>query len=52
VEGSWWNHLALRMAVILVVEDEEQVRVLAKSYLEEQGHQLFPQEVPMARLRS
>jgi len=26
------------MAVILIVEDEEQVLVLAKSYLEEQGH--------------
>jgi hypothetical protein len=41
VEGSWWNHLALRMAVILVVEDEEQVRVLAASYLVEQGHQVL-----------
>lgn len=29
------------MAVILVVEDEEQVLVLAKSYLEEQGHKAF-----------
>src|SRR5689334_7017390 len=26
------------MTVVLVVEDEEQVLVLAKSYLEEQGH--------------
>jgi DNA-binding NtrC family response regulator len=26
------------MAVVLVVEDEEQVRVLAESYLQEQGH--------------
>ena len=26
------------MAVVLIVEDEEQVLVLAKSYLEEQGH--------------
>ncbi len=26
------------MAIVLVVEDEEQVLVLAKSYLEEQGH--------------
>ena len=26
------------MAVVLIVEDEEQVMVLAKSYLEEQGH--------------
>ena len=33
--------MALRMAVILVVEDEEQVRVLAKSYLEEHGHQVL-----------
>ena len=29
------------MAVVLVVEDEEQVRVLAESYLEEQGHQVL-----------
>jgi len=27
------------MAVVLIVEDEEQVRVLAESYLKEQGHQ-------------
>jgi DNA-binding NtrC family response regulator len=27
------------MATILIVEDEEQVRVLAESYLQEQGHQ-------------
>jgi DNA-binding NtrC family response regulator len=27
------------MAVVLIVEDEEQVRVLAESYLREQGHQ-------------
>src|SRR2546430_16473226 len=27
------------MATILIVEDEEQVRVLAESYLREQGHQ-------------
>ena len=26
------------MAVVLIVEDEEQVRVLAESYLREQGH--------------
>ena len=31
----------LRMAVVLVVEDEEQVRVLAESYLEEHGHQVL-----------
>jgi CheY-like chemotaxis protein len=29
------------MAVVLVVEDEDQVRVLAESYLEEQGHQVL-----------
>jgi DNA-binding NtrC family response regulator len=27
------------MAVMLIVEDEEQVRVLAESYLREQGHE-------------
>jgi DNA-binding NtrC family response regulator len=27
------------MAIILIVEDEDQVRVLAESYLREQGHQ-------------
>lgn len=27
------------MAIVLVVEDEDQVRVLAESYLREQGHQ-------------
>ena len=27
------------MARVLIVEDEEQVRVLAESYLQEQGHQ-------------
>jgi len=27
------------MASVLIVEDEDQVRVLAKSYLREQGHQ-------------
>ncbi len=29
------------MAVILLVEDEEQVRVLAESYLEQLGHQVL-----------
>ena len=29
------------MAVVLVVEDKKQVRVLADSYLEEQGHQVL-----------
>jgi CheY-like chemotaxis protein len=27
------------VAVVLVIEDEDQVRVLAESYLEEQGHE-------------
>ena len=27
------------MTVVLIVEDDEQVRVLAESYLQEQGHQ-------------
>lgn len=27
------------MAIVLIVEDEDQVRVLAESYLREQGHQ-------------
>ena len=31
--------LGLPMAAILIVEDEAQVRVLAESYLREQGHQ-------------
>ena len=29
------------MATILLVEDEDQVRLLAESYLEEQGHQVL-----------
>ena len=37
------------MAVILLVEDEEQVRVLAQSYLEEQGHQVLSELHRMAR---
>src|SRR5437867_4394441 len=36
-----WVLRAVRMAAILVVEDEEQVRVLAESYLREQGHETF-----------
>jgi two-component system, response regulator PdtaR len=31
--------MGVAMAVILVVEDEAQVRVLSESYLQEQGHQ-------------
>ena len=34
------------MAVILLVEDEEQVRILAQSYLEEQGHQVLSAATP------
>jgi CheY-like chemotaxis protein len=34
------------MAVVLLVEDEEQVRVLAESYLEEQGHQVLSAGTP------
>ena len=40
----------LRMAVVLVVEDEEQVRVLAESYLEEQGHQVFSAGSPQGAI--
>lgn len=29
------------MAIILLLEDEDQVRVLAESYLEEQGHKVL-----------
>src|SRR5215813_1690896 len=36
-----WVLRAVGMAAILVVEDEEQVRVLAESYLREQGHETF-----------
>src|SRR5215813_70608 len=36
-----WVLRAVGMAAILVVEDEEQVRVLAESYLREQGHDTF-----------
>jgi CheY-like chemotaxis protein len=42
------------MAIVLLVEDEEQVRVLAQSYLEEQGHQVLSAGTPdgaMAILR-
>jgi CheY-like chemotaxis protein len=34
------------MAVVLVVEDEDQVRVLAESYLEEQGHDVLSAGTP------
>ncbi len=37
-----WERFAINpMAVVLLVEDEDQVRVLAESYLEEQGHQVL-----------
>jgi CheY-like chemotaxis protein len=38
------------MAVVLVVEDEEQVRVLAESYLEEQGHDVLSAGTPAGAL--
>jgi CheY-like chemotaxis protein len=34
------------MAIVLLVEDEEQVRVLAQSYLEEHGHQVLSAGTP------
>jgi DNA-binding NtrC family response regulator len=34
------------MAVILIVEDETQVRVLSESYLQEQGHQALSAATP------
>jgi DNA-binding NtrC family response regulator len=38
------------MAVILVVEDETQVRVLSESYLQEQGHQTLSAATPAEAL--
>ena len=38
------------MAVVLVVEDEDQVRVLAESYLEEQGHRVLSAGTPAGAL--
>ena len=38
------------MAVVLVVEDEDQVPVLAESYLEEQGHQVLSAGTPAGAL--
>ena len=38
------------MAVVLVVEDEEQVRVLAESYLEVQGHQVLSAGTPQGAI--
>lgn len=38
------------MAVILVVDDEDQVRILAQSYLEEQGHEVLSADTPAGAL--
>ena len=38
------------MEVVLVVEDEDQVRVLAESYLEEQGHEVLSAGTPVGAL--
>ena len=38
------------MAVVLIVEDEDQVRVLAESYLEEQGHRVLSAGTPAGAL--
>jgi len=38
------------MAVVLLVEDEEQVRVLAQSYLEEQGHEVLSAGTPQGAI--
>jgi CheY-like chemotaxis protein len=38
------------MAVVLLVEDEEQVRVLAESYLEEQGHEVLSAGSPQGAI--
>jgi CheY-like chemotaxis protein len=38
------------MAIVLVVEDEDQVRVLAESYLEEQGHDVLSAGTPAGAL--
>jgi len=38
------------MAVVLVVEDEDQIRVLAESYLEEQGHEVLSAGTPSGAL--
>jgi CheY-like chemotaxis protein len=38
------------MAVVLLVEDEEQVRVLAESYLEQQGHKVLSAGSPQGAI--
>ena len=42
--------LADQMARVLIVEDEEQVRVLAQSYLREQGHYTLSAATPVEAL--
>ena len=38
------------MAIVLIVEDEDQVRLLAESYLEEQGHKVLSARTPTGAL--
>jgi CheY-like chemotaxis protein len=38
------------MAIVLLVEDEEQVRVLAQSYLDEQGHEVLSAGTPQGAI--
>ena len=38
------------MAMVILVDDEEQVRVLAESYLEEQGHQVLSAGTPQGAI--
>ena len=38
------------MAIVLIVEDEDQVRLLAESYLEEQGHKVLSARTPAGAL--
>jgi CheY-like chemotaxis protein len=38
------------MAIVLLVEDEDQVRLLAESYLEEQGHKVLSAGTPEGAL--
>jgi two-component system, response regulator PdtaR len=40
------TNMGVAMAVILIVEDEAQVRVLSESYLQEQGHQTLSAATP------
>ena len=38
------------MAIVLLVEDEEQVRVLAQSYLDKQGHEVLSAGTPQGAI--